>query len=130
MGQCCGSHSYVGHHYQILSSYDVDRYSKAMMGCLQYTGSVSCQGQHAGPALLLREELCGQELQQTGATAQQCGAALGPGGLHPHCEYTLKSIKYLVGVISSMYSVLSPHPSDIPAACDSGWGGHSSAGGV
>ena len=31
MGQCCGSQSYVGHHYQILSSYDVDRYSKAMM---------------------------------------------------------------------------------------------------
>ena len=31
MGQCCGSQSYVGHHYQILSSYDVDRYSKAIM---------------------------------------------------------------------------------------------------
>ena len=34
MGQCCGSHSYVGHHYQILSSYDVDRCSKAMMLCI------------------------------------------------------------------------------------------------
>ena len=51
MGQCCGSHSYVGHHYQILSSYDVDRYSKAMLAI--YTGSVLSQGQYAGPALLL-----------------------------------------------------------------------------
>ena len=57
MGQCCGSQSYVGHHYQILSSYDVDRYSKAMMlywaAYNIHTGSVLSQGQYAGPALLL-----------------------------------------------------------------------------
>ena len=52
MGQCCGSQSYVGHHYQILSSYDVDRYSKAIM-LLLTTGSVLSQGQYAGAALLL-----------------------------------------------------------------------------
>ena len=33
MGQCCGSQSYVGHHYQILSSYDVDRYKPSYNAC-------------------------------------------------------------------------------------------------